>query len=122
MDNEYNTVVTCFATCWGDSIKDKYEAFYVKLTEVTNVLLIKAKRKRINPGEWKLYVGCNLAALYECSSTGCRMRNDTAKERVRLGTLDARWKIWQDNNLQPNEAVVECDYGKAQLVVENLEL
>ena len=105
---EFEIIIKTDANYWiGPTLKERYEPFYGKLIEIRNIFLAKKEAETTYAGDFNVYLGKQLADINE-------------SKRTYLGANWCDLKMWQDNDLLPNEAVVECKLGKAKLIVENL--
>ena len=68
---EHDVDMTCIASTVGETLRERYEFFYVKLTELTNVLLAKHEHyKELPPLEWKLRLGRKVAEIHHNGHNG----------------------------------------------------
>jgi hypothetical protein len=126
----------CDATCFGSTLKEKYEAIYVKLVEMSNILLAECEHKKIKVGQICIYAGVDIASIFESLTTPCyfhvpldklneyceKLKQDRSKsDKAYIGSFrGGEWKVYQDNKLSPNQVIIECESSKAELTVENL--
>lgn len=110
----YDAQNVCFIN--NSSLKEQYESFYAKLVELTNTLESQFKKnKELPPIEWTVRLGREVAEIHHNGHTWCFCDFDAlinkirkSKEPTYLGRIGhGRWKVWQDNALQPKEAIIE---------------
>lgn len=99
----------CDGKTFGSLPKEKFEAIFTKIVELSNLLSNDKKIDRID-----ISAGKDIFNLFLNSSI-----------------LLNRWKMifqgktyWmvQDNNLKNNELVINCDFSKSKLIISNFEL
>lgn len=120
-----------FNTALGDTIKEKYESLYVKLVEVTNVLLAKGAK-----GYFWIATSPSIASIFETATCGFW---PTYNERDKIGgvfpmglpqvsyigAINSKWRLYADPTLKENQVIVGCndtleDYSHyARMVVTN---
>lgn len=95
--NNAGTVATWdFATALGDTIKEKYEALYVKVTEISNII----HRKTLRGGANWLVTSPEVASIFETATAGFAPSPSSSFESTLgiqyIGTINGRWKIYKD--------------------------
>lgn len=85
-----------FSTSLGDTIKEKYESLFVKITEVSNVIHRKTLRGAAN------WIVCSpeVASIFETSVAGFAPTlsdNFTSTLGIQyVGTINGRWRLFKD--------------------------
>jgi hypothetical protein len=130
---ECDLEISSFSIPSGGMLKERYDFFIRKITEVTDALVARFEdAKELVPLEWTLRLGRKVAEIHHNSRTWCfcdcnaliKQINES-EEPVYLGMMGHRWKAWQNNDLQPNEVIVEGtaplngDTRRARLFVDN---
>ncbi len=95
--NNAGTVATWdFNTALGDTIKEKYEALYVKIVEVSNVVHRKTLRGGCN---W-LVTSPEVASIFETATAGfAPAPSETFTSSLGIqyvGTVNNRWRLYKD--------------------------
>lgn len=85
-----------FNTALGDTIKEKYEALYIKLVEISNVVHRKTLRGGCN------WIVCSpeVASIFESATAGfgpTMSDNFTGSLGIQyVGTINGKWKMYKD--------------------------
>ena len=85
-----------FSTSLGDTIKEKYESLYVKLTEISTIVHRKTLRGGAN------FVVCSpeIAALFETATAGyapTMSDNFTSSLGIQyVGAVNGKWRLYKD--------------------------
>jgi len=95
--NNAGTVATWdFNTALGDTIKEKYEALYVKIVEVSNVVHRKTLRGGCN---W-IVTSPEVASIFETATAGfAPASSETFTSSLGIqyvGTINNRWRLYKD--------------------------
>lgn len=94
-----------YASALGDTIKEKYESLYVKVVEVSNVIMKKTLRGGAN---W-LVVSPEIASVFETATAGFAPAPTADFESALgiqyVGTINNRWKVYKDP-LFPNDQIL----------------
>ena len=95
--NNAGTVATWdFNTALGDTIKEKYEALYVKIVEVSNVVHRKTLRGGCN---W-IVTSPEVASIFETATAGfAPAPSETFTSSLGIqyvGTINNRWRVYKD--------------------------
>lgn len=95
--NNAGTVATWdFNTALGDTIKEKYEALYVKIVEVSNVVHRKTLRGGCN---W-IVTSPEVASIFETATAGfAPAPSETFTSSLGIqyvGTVNNRWRLYKD--------------------------
>ena len=95
--NNAGTVATWdFNTALGDTIKEKYEALYVKVVEVSNVVHRKTLRGGCN---W-IVTSPEVASIFETATAGfAPAPSETFTSSLGIqyvGTINNRWRLYKD--------------------------
>lgn len=106
-------------TALGDTIMEKYESLYIKLVELSNVLVAKGA----NEEGLMLEVCRSIGEIFISSSTRwngpCPW--ETSQGRFDLGKM-YKWHIYMDDALEEGVSYIYSDIGKAGLITCNLEI
>lgn len=93
-------------TALGDTIKEKYEALYVKLVEISNVVHKKTLRGGAN---W-LICSPEVAAIFESATAGyAPTMSDTFTTSAGIqyvGAVNSKWRIYKDPQFPSNQLVM----------------
>lgn len=85
-----------FNTALGDTIKEKYEALYVKLVELSNVV----HRKTLRGGANWLVTSPEVASIFETATAGfAPTMSDTFTSSLGIqyvGTINSKWRLYKD--------------------------
>lgn len=85
-----------FATALGDTIKEKYEALYVKIVEVSNII----HRKTLRGGANWIVTSPEVASIFETATAGfAPAPSNTFESSLGIqyvGTVNNRWKMYKD--------------------------
>jgi len=95
-----------FSRSLGDTMKEKYQSFYVKLVEVTNILVRKGGK-----GKFSLLASPSITAMFESGEDGLLFSQDQrswGKEITEIGVVNNRWRLYQVTTLNDSECVI-CD-------------
>ena len=85
-----------FNTALGDTIKEKYEALYIKLVEISNVVHRKTLRGGCN------WIVCSpeVASIFETATAGfAPTMSDTFTGNLGIqyvGTINSKWRMYKD--------------------------
>ena len=81
---------------WGDTIKERYESLYVKITELSNVI----HRKTLRGGANWVICSPEIAAIFETATAGfapAPSESFTSSLGVQyVGTVANRWRLYKD--------------------------
>ncbi len=107
----------------GDTIKEKYEALYIKLRELDSVLRTKAGEGKVNTK--KVYLGDHLtiltsreiASIYDVSHTGPPGLPSDAAGIIYHGTVAHRWKLYSDPKIDSNKLLLGSEYNSKYCAV-----
>ncbi len=95
-NNAGTVAVWDFNTALGDTIKEKYEALYIKVVEVTNVV----HRKTLRGGANWLVTSPEVASIFETATAGfAPIPSDTFTSSLGIqyvGTINSRWRLYKD--------------------------
>lgn len=95
-----------YSTALGDTIKERYESLYVKLTELSAVVHRKTLRGSAN---W-IVTSPEVASLFETATAGyAPITNDTFTTALGIqyvGTVSQRWKVFKDPLFKHNQILV----------------
>ena len=95
-----------FATALGDTIKEKYEALYVKVVEVSNVVHRKTLRGGCN---W-IVTSPEVASMFETATAGFAPNtSETFTSSIGIqyvGTVNARWRLYKDPLFPTNQLLL----------------
>jgi hypothetical protein len=95
-----------FATALGDTIKEKYEALYVKIVEVSNVVHRKTLRGGCN---W-IVTSPEVASMFETATAGFAPNtSETFTSSIGIqyvGTVNARWRLYKDPLFPTNQLLL----------------
>lgn len=119
-DISNNACTVCawdFNTCLGDTIKEKYESLYVKLHELTNVLVKKGAK-----GYFWIVCSENISAIIETCTAGfmpspidCLDTYNTplqgqyplGMESIEyVGLLNGKWRIYRDSEMTYDSSLI----------------
>ena len=85
-----------YGTALGDTIKEKYEALYVKVVEISNVV----HRKTLRGGANFLITSPEVASIFETATAGFGpTMSDTFTSSLGIqyvGTINQRWRLFKD--------------------------
>jgi hypothetical protein len=100
-----------FSTAYGDTIREKYESFYVKITELTNVCI----RKGANGLFWIVTspeVGSMFADGFGAGFNDCGLSQIPmgGKEVYYLGTINRKWRVYIDPLWEADELMVGANW------------
>jgi hypothetical protein len=95
-----------FATALGDTIKEKYEALYVKVVEVSAVVHRKTLRGGCN---W-IVTSPEVASIFETATAGfAPAPSETFTSSLGIqyvGTVNARWRLYKDPLFPTNQMLM----------------
>lgn len=95
-----------FATCLGDTIKEKYESLYVKLVETSAVI----HRKTLRGGANWVVTSPEVASMFETSTAGfapAPSETFTSSLGVQyVGTVNNRWRLYKDPLYPSNQLLM----------------
>jgi len=95
-NNAGTVAVWDFNTALGDTIKEKYEALYVKVVEVSNVI----HRKTLRGGANWLVTSPEVASIFETATAGfAPTPSETFTSSLGIqyvGTINNRWRLYKD--------------------------
>lgn len=95
-NNAGTVAVWDFNTALGDTIKEKYEALYIKVVEVSNVVHRKTLRGGCN---W-LVTSPEVASIFETATAGfAPAPSETFTSSLGIqyvGTINNRWRLYKD--------------------------
>ena len=95
-----------FATALGDTIKEKYEALYVKVVEVSNVVHRKTLRGGCN---W-IVTSPEVSSIFETATAGfAPAPSETFTSSLGIqyvGTVNARWRLYKDPLFPTNQMLM----------------
>lgn len=105
----------------SESLKEKFEFIYVKMVEMTNILI--AKGADPNPHKMKVVVSKPVGYMFDTNGLlgPYRYSDDVEPDRVSLGWITQRWKMYADNNMPTSKIEINTSIGKGILIVDNLE-
>lgn len=96
---DYNTTL-------GDTIKEKYESLFIKLTEISNVI----HRKTLRGGANWLVMSPEVASIIECATAGFApipSDNFTMGAGIQyVGAVAKKWQIFKDPLFQVNQILM----------------
>lgn len=85
-----------FSTALGDTIKEKYESLYVKVTEVSTVI----HRKTLRSGANWIVTSPEVAAIFETATAGfapAPSETFTSSLGVQyVGSVNSKWRVYKD--------------------------
>lgn len=95
--NNSGTVATWdFNTALGDTIKEKYEALYVEVTKLSNII----HRKTLRAGANWIVTSPEVASIFETATAGfAPAPSDTFTSSLGVqyvGTVQNRWRLYKD--------------------------
>jgi len=95
-----------FNTALGDTIKEKYEALYVKLVEVSNVI----HRKTLRGGANWIVTSPEVASIFETATAGfAPQMSETFTSSLGIqyvGTVNSRWRLYKDPLFPPGQILL----------------
>ena len=95
-----------FSTALGDTIKEKYEALYVKVVEISNVVHRKTLRGGCN---W-IVTSPEVASMFETATAGFAPNtSETFTSSIGIqyvGTVNARWRLYKDPLFPTNQLLL----------------
>lgn len=97
-----------FNTALGDTISEKYESIYVKMVEVSNVMVRKGSK-----GYFWVCTSPEAMTLFECT---LKLRTTESvdyfpmgvTDRQYMGTLDRRWRLYADPMFPQERILIGC--------------
>jgi hypothetical protein len=97
-----------FNTALGDTIKEKYEALYVKLVELSAVI----HRKTLRGGANWIVTSPEVASIFETATAGyAPTMSDTFTTSLGIqyvGTINSKWRLYKDPLFPTNQIL--CGY------------
>jgi len=94
------------ATALGDTIKEKYEALYVKIVEVSNVI----HRKTLRGGANFIVTSPEVASIFETATAGfAPAPSETFTSSLGIqyvGTVANRWRLYKDPLFPTNQLLM----------------
>lgn len=95
-DKSINITAMCDARCFlSETIEDDIDSIYVKLIEITNVLITKGAEE---------------------SSFILNVSN----EMYNLVNSQNKFKVYKNNNIPDDQIEIESNIGKSVLIIENI--
>ena len=95
-----------YSTALGDTVKEKYESLYVKVTEVSNVI----HRKTLRGGANWLVTSPEVASIFETATAGfapAPSETFTSSLGVQyVGTINNRWRLYKDPLFPSNQILM----------------
>jgi len=95
-----------YGTALGDTIKEKYEALYVKVVEISNVV----HRKTLRGGANFLVTSPEVASIFETATAGFGpTMSDTFTSSLGIqyvGTINQRWRLFKDPLFPPGQILM----------------
>ena len=109
-----------FNTALGNTIREKYESLYVKLVEITNVMLRKGAK-----GYFWIVSSPEVASIFETANYSFHPVGSLydsqmpmgGSEIYEIGVLDHRWRLYVDHNIEQNVVLVGVGMEKSQNAV-----
>jgi hypothetical protein len=113
MEAAETTAAWDFNTALGDTIREKYESLYIKLVEVTNVMIKKGAA-----GLFWVAVSPELGTVLEVATYNYYIMK--CDEQIELGTkkvykqgiMQRKWTVYVDPSLEPSQMLVGCGEHK----------
>jgi len=105
------TMAACdWNTALGNTIKEKYESFYIKLIEITNVCVRKGAS-----GLFWVVTSPEIGSMFETASNGFSESGLTqipmgSKEVYHLGTIARQWRVYIDPLWEADELMVGANW------------
>jgi hypothetical protein len=101
-----------FNTALGDTIREKYESLYIKVVEVTNVLIRKGAS-----GLFWICASPEVASIFEVATMGFFPTSQEqfelgTKKVYKLGVMQRRWSVYVDPSLETNQVLIGCGEHK----------
>lgn len=105
-----------FNTALGDTIMEKYESLYVKMVEITNVLLAKGAI-----GYFWIATSPEIASIFETATAGFNPMGSSHREMIGgiyplglpevyyAGAINCKWRLYIDSQLDKNVAIIGCN-------------
>jgi hypothetical protein len=121
-DPTVKTFAVCNADCaLSESLKEKFEFVYVKMVEMTNVMI--AKGADPDPYKMKVVVSKLLGSIFDNYGVlgPYKAPGHVEPDRVCLGWVGQRWRVYADENAPTNKIEINTSIGKGILIVDNLE-
>ena len=119
LENAGTIGVWDFNTSLGDTIKEKYESLYVRVVELTNVLIHKGAK-----GYFWIVTSPMVASIFECATAGfipAGHWSDSDRGEIGgiypmglhevqyLGRVDRRWRLYADPTMAPDQILIGCN-------------
>lgn len=107
LKNNAGTVASWdFNTALGDTIKEKYESLYVKVSEISAVI----HRKTLRAGANWIVTSPEVASMFETSVAGfapAPSETFTSSLGVQyVGTVNTKWRLYKDPNFASNQLLM----------------
>lgn len=105
--NNAGTVATWdYSTALGDTIKERYESLYVKLSEVSSVI----HRKTLRGGANWIITSPEVAAIFETSVAGYAPQNTESFSSSLgvqyVGAVSSKWRVYKDPLFPSNQILM----------------
>jgi len=98
------------STFIAESYMERYESLYIKIVEMTNILIAKGASED------------SLTLVVPPYMTERLAHNSTQEQgRHHVGWCNMRWKVYQDSEMSKDTVEIGSDKGKAMLLVLNAE-
>jgi len=95
-----------YSTALGDTIKERYESLYVKITEISNTI----HRKNLRAGANFIVCSPEVASVFETATAGwapAPSETFTSSLGVQyVGTVQNRWKMYKDPTMRRNQLLL----------------
>lgn len=95
-----------YSTALGETVKEKYESLYVKVTEVSNVI----HRKTLRGGANFIVTSPEVASVFETATAGfapAPSETFTSSLGVQyVGTINNRWRLYKDPLFPTNQLLM----------------
>ena len=105
-NNAGTTSAWDFSAALGDTIKEKYESLFVKVTEVSNVI----HRKTLRGGANWIVCSPEIASIFETATAGfAPAPSETFSSSLGVqyvGSVNNRWRLFKDPLFQTNQMLL----------------
>lgn len=106
-DKAATKAVCSWNTFLGDTIAEKYESLYVKVVELTNVIIRKG-----GSGYFWIVCGPELASVFESSTRLVYLNIDYIPQGTKdihlIGTIERKWRLYSDPLMVSDEILIGC--------------
>lgn len=108
----------------GDSKKENLHFLNLRISDMFDMLLSIADTKKIDPGSLVVYLGSELASLFDVAGNEFKkcclfQRANAMGEKIYIGEYSS-WEIYKDLRLAGNSVILDCNAGRVSFEIEGI--